>query len=769
MKRHLKYIVYYFPLLLTLLLCSGCGNISEGDGPEGQGDVQSTPGSILTAAHWQNGFLENTSMTFSDTHYYELRRSELQSPEIDFEAQEKKEASSFAWNGRYVLTSARAQEGERYFLCAQKVDIKWEKSVELLTDWQDRPNGYVVCLDMVNEDRIAVLFAEKHSAWDGDTIGYDLLMLNAEGKIQSITSVTEAYRELGMPEDLLGLGCWWCDGEGYQYLFPEKTRLVVIDPQGKIAQEKNCDPAEGERFAAGFHMPDGSVVLSKGSTRGGGTKLIWTEFPAGTEHILWDYQAASMKQFTVTPEGMMYYTKGDALMVWNLQTGEEKMLYSFSGTGLSPNSDFTGQTCFVTVQGENDLIIYDLEAKKTRALADTIPEKEENIICGMMSNSLHVSASASLFSYEYDGKMIRCRTYSGSKNNRNDAWMRLSAEVAAGNGPDLMILSREQMAALQQIGALAPLEDLLTEESLQAILSGLREAGSFDGHLYGVAAEQMTMVLVTSDAVWPEKSWTVRDILDICDRGELQGLFYGYSRAPESDLYLLIGITGDNPFYDEERGESHFESEDFIRLLKICKQYGSKKVSNREDAIGLVAEGKYLAVMEWFPSITIYAKNMEIYGEGYHYVGFPGQKGRVGVYNSTDFVAVNQKAEDREEIAAFLNYLLSDKVQAKVNCGYTTRTALENLFGYSEYDGKVHCFYYGQEDSGMSELPMKDDGTSYVPGYLELIDNAGTEVSDDVIWEIVKEETKDFWNGTKSAEEVARIIDNKVQLYLDER
>lgn len=118
--------------------------------------------------------------------------------------------------------------------------------------------------------------------------------------------------------------------------------------------------------------------------------------------------------------------------------------------------------------------------------------------------------------------------------------------------------------------------------------------------------------------------------------------------------------------------------------------------------------------------------------------------------------------------AAFLNYLLSDAAQLKVNMGYATQTVFENLFWYSEYDGEIHSMYR-TSDGMMGESPMKADGTSYVSDYLELIDHAGIETSDDVVWTIIEEETEDFWNGIKSEEEVAKIIDNKVQLYLDEQ
>ena len=100
MKKYIWNFARYSILLLTLLLCAGCGKTSEGDRTLVQGDVQSTPGGLLTASQWQNGFRETASVTVTDTHYYELRRSELQSPDVDFDAQAficRTEAWCFRW------------------------------------------------------------------------------------------------------------------------------------------------------------------------------------------------------------------------------------------------------------------------------------------------------------------------------------------------------------------------------------------------------------------------------------------------------------------------------------------------------------------------------------------------------------------------------------------------------------------------------------------------------------------------------------------------
>lgn len=52
--------------------------------------------------------------------------------------------------------------------------------------------------------------------------------------------------------------------------------------------------------------------------------------------------------------------------------------------------------------------------------------------------------------------------------------------------------------------------------------------------------------------------------------------------------------------------------------------------------------------------------------------------------------------------------------------------------------------------------------------FWEMLDNSVYEQSNDIEL-IIYEEIPAFFDGNKTAEEVAKIIDNRVQLYLDEK
>ena len=765
--------------MIVILSCAGCKGSSKApeleaaygtkdSETEGSEAADSETEKILLQPHqWRQGFLEKASMSSQEKPYYDMRRLDIRQPEMDFSYVERKDVAAYAWDARYVLTSVRVQGDERYILSRQTSDLTEGEQVEILNDWENSPHGYAVYLDIVKEDTIAVLFAESSSSWKGRITGYDLLMLDSEGELLSVQSMTDAYQELGISMEM-GISGWWCDAEGYQYLLSDQgARLVIIDSQGKLARERSLVPEE-ELYETAFHMPDGSPIFSKSVLSRGGTELIWVELPGGTEHVLWECSGIGMDQFTVTPEGILYYTGGGNLYSWDLRTGEKKQLFQFLGTDISPDSQF--QTCYLTVSGEHELIIYILEKGKSMALTDTPPETEDDITCVSLWGGNYVKARAAVFSREHEDAFIKCTSYSSySYGDRGTEWIRLSAEVAAGNGPDIMVVNWEQMQALQAIGALEPLDGYLEEEVIDTMFYGLQDSCNIDGKMYGIIPESGVVTLATSVDLWPGDNWTIQDILEIADSNELEGMFYNHVGESSPGLNLLYFFNkerGNIPFCDMESGESHFESEEFQRLLEVCKRYGEKR-GTKENILKQVAEGKVLAMDQFFDNMSEYTEFRAEYDGRVHFVGYPEQTDGVGLFASGYYVVVNKKAKNKEIIAEFLNYLLSTEAQSNVDFSTVTTAALEDLVEYKEWsDGEIYCTL---KTAGSGRyVKLKEDGSSYMPDYIDFLNQLEVYVGRTAIWEIVEQETEDYWNGSKSAKDVALIIDNRVQLYLDE-
>ena len=76
-------------------------------------------------------------------------------------------------------------------------------------------------------------------------------------------------------------------------------------------------------------------------------------------------------------------------------------------------------------------------------------------------------------------------------------------------------------------------------------------------------------------------------------------------------------------------------------------------------------------------------------------------------------------------------------------------------------------------DGSYVQLASKKDGTSFLDEYLELLRKCESEderdVYSEVIMAIIEEESAPFFDGKKSTEEVAKVIQKRVNLYLEEK
>ena len=73
------------------------------------------------------------------------------------------------------------------------------------------------------------------------------------------------------------------------------------------------------------------------------------------------------------------------------------------------------------------------------------------------------------------------------------------------------------------------------------------------------------------------------------------------------------------------------------------------------------------------------------------------------------------------------------------------------------------------ENIGCIPLEGRKDGSSYADEYIAMMDASEPDSVEYEIKEIVLEESNAFFAGQKTEEEVAKIIQSRVQIYLDER
>jgi len=113
-----------------------------------------------------------------------------------------------------------------------------------------------------------------------------------------------------------------------------------------------------------------------------------------------------------------------------------------------------------------------------------------------------------------------------------------------------------------------------------------------------------------------------------------------------------------------------------------------------------------------------------------------------------------------------MDYLFSMDCQKKI---HDVISVLDDMVDTRVvYDEAMDMYLWMDGTDDWIVLPQKEDGTTYVKEYKELLDSAVPYHEYCPIFDIVWEESIAFFEGERDALAVTRLIDNRVQLYLDE-
>lgn len=777
MKRYSRQYRQFFciPLIVAILLSTlGCGQ-QDGPGavsPSGETAKQESGENSAIGTGWKTAGFSYTERDFGPLEetlsFQEIRGSVFEETEPDFDYTEKRSAVAYLRDTCYVLYSYKQQQGQRFVLEKRQSDVEKPKQLELFGEPDQVPAGYVACMDVVTESDIAVLFVSMTGNWSGEAKEYLLLHLDGKGNIISQTEVLASYQENGINSFNLAQGLWQCDEQGYSYVLTnERKTLTIFDARGDFAMSQDYSGEDGITIETAFHAPDGSLIFSLSDVGQGTTTLVWLDTGKKQWKELASIRTPYLRQFTMLENGQIYYSRGSSLIKWDVQTGRQERVFLGLPDGIS---DYVAH---VSVTEQEELILYIVRRDRVdiRVLSDKQPETEGITLVDFTQVDPHLQSRVA--DYNRDNDNIRIQ-YKGSGKDEEALWTRTMAELAAGKGPDMLCLwaDDERLRTLYEKGVLADLTGLVPEEILDQIFPGVLEAGSVDGSLVGLGVSGMARVMVTSNELWQQDSWTVEDIMGIVEtHPDLEGMLVGPNGTTDSAFNLWwMGLQHmeNSPFVDFGKKESHFGDTQFQRFLELAKTYGEAPVPT-EDTSTRIKEGRCMAIFPNFYNVSSFVEIMDEYGEECHFIGFPGQTGYSGYWTNLYLIVVNKESEYSDTIAEFLSYLLSAESQQKVYQLSVREDVIREYVTWADNEKWYYLSYtYGSESVSWSNF-TKPNGESYIEDYLEFLRKLGPERDyGSVISDIAWEEAEYYFNGTKSAEQVGEIIDSRVQMYLNE-
>lgn len=356
----------------------------------------------------------------------------------------------------------------------------------------------------------------------------------------------------------------------------------------------------------------------------------------------------------------------------------------------------------------------------------------------------------------------------------DDQRRRIQLEVTNGGGPDILsdtALQRIDMKPYAEAGTLLDVTDFLTGQG--EFVKNVAEANKLEGRMYGIPYSFSMNTMVTSPLMATDReNWTAEYCMQMA-QDEGISIFidapYGWTRE-ESGLYVLnvlgVGMGGIQLFVDEEQGISSFEEPEFIELLEFSKKYSD--LEPKASKKGKYASGEIFCTAVGIGNFDSFWYCDELFEGEPVYIGYPSPQG--GQYKITvDSFYINAASPHVAGALDFMQYLLEEEQQRRLVTGYGRFPVKQEL---------LKMMWKEAKEEAIKDTAYETNGIYYAARLMtdkeerifwEMLEHPIYDQWQNDIWDIIWEEALPFFYGEKPAEEVAKVIDSRVQMYLDER
>ena len=361
------------------------------------------------------------------------------------------------------------------------------------------------------------------------------------------------------------------------------------------------------------------------------------------------------------------------------------------------------------------------------------------------------------------------------------AIQQFNMDLISGEVGDIVFVTRDlDFANLASKGAFADLDTLLeqdTELNKADFIENIVDVLSVDGKLYGIAPYFNLNTLVGKEAnVGVGENWTTTNVWNMLEQHKDSTLMYGMLNTDALGMFLRYNMGS---YYDSGTGECRFDGESFKILLEIANRF-PKELDLDELNAGLNDDSAYAndtrLLTDFLPYYGVYALQhyRVIFGEEVNLIGYPVDDGLgTSVSFGNGLYAISASSEKKEAAWQFIRQYLTKEYQESfieldalgMSKGFPVRKdTFEQGIVNAMADAPDGTWLHG--DVKFKVEPLSEADAEY---FRQLVYGVTrSNFIDYQMFNIIMEEAGAYFSGDKTVDEVAEIIQNRVQLYVDE-
>lgn len=412
--------------------------------------------------------------------------------------------------------------------------------------------------------------------------------------------------------------------------------------------------------------------------------------------------------------------------------------------------------------------------------ADPASVKEKKVLtCASLYGNQNLQTEIIAFNKAHSDIRINLISY----DQENDPAAKMSADIAAGNVPDLYDITGGvgNMSLSQCIGRgffedLTPYLEKDPELSESDLIPQVADVLKREGkYWYFPSGFYLQTLMGKKSSIGSRTGWDFSEFRDYVKENDRAQLFaYG---DPSTNLDTLMNVL-ETSFVDWEKGTCSFDSQDFRDLLEICASSGESGDSTEE--LAGMQDGSILFSANSLDVWTLVLYQKALAGD-MSCIGYPtgNRKGICVGFN--DGVAMSSGCRDKEAAWEFIRTFITKSYQGEnyANEGGSMPTRADILEDYfktltctesytDEFGNKIDPVS-GSSSMDDVEVEMKPFSEADIDLYRDALNRTGCLIDPD--WEILsilREETEPYFQGDKSAEDTAKVIQDRVSTYISE-
>lgn len=405
--------------------------------------------------------------------------------------------------------------------------------------------------------------------------------------------------------------------------------------------------------------------------------------------------------------------------------------------------------------------------------------EKQRLVLATFDDGKYICEQVKKYNQESKDYYIEVRSYERSEEMEMDGILLLQREIATGKGPDIIDFGNGYTTSDIVGGYTENILDYLEEAERGNYLENILDAFCYGEKLYAIPLGfTLESFVGLSENLSGYQSWNIEEMIN-CYNGQERLLYPGEFKK---DVWGTI-LTGSMEYYiDWETGQCNYDSEEFRKVLGFCNRFPEQlQIAEEFSVKQTFAEDKALLLPITLRTVYDICRVEHIFGEKeITFIGFPVESGNGTMIRSCGSVlAVSSASSHKEGAWAFISECLSERGQTELESGFPIRysvlekqieQAMQVKYGNTEEGEKEpivrqQILFEGEEPVGIYSIT-----SSQAKQLLDCIRRA-EKVSqvEPRIYNVFMEEAEYYFNGAKSLEETAKIIQARVSLYVNEK